>query len=103
MSHPSNIHAYKVQIAGDILIQNQERPYFDKTVAASIPNEARIRIYSISNPTAPREIGYMQLPGKGVHRIWFTDRKYAHIGAMIPGIKERTYLITDLSDPTRPK
>ena len=103
MPHPPNTHAHKVQIAGDILIQNQERPYFDKTVAASVPNEAGIRIYSISNPTAPREIGYMQIPGKGVHRMWFTDGKYAHVGAMMPGIKERAYLIADLSDPARPK
>src|SRR5512138_21302 len=50
MPHPSNTHAHKVQIAGDILIQNQERPYFDKSVAASVPNEAGIRIYSIEKP-----------------------------------------------------
>src|SRR5215475_629602 len=38
MPHPNNTHAHKVQIAGDILIQNQERPYFDKSIAASVPN-----------------------------------------------------------------
>ena len=32
MPHPDNTHAHKVQIAGDIMIQNQERPYFDKSV-----------------------------------------------------------------------
>ena len=103
MPHPNNTHAHKVQIAGDILIQNQERPYFDKSISASVPNEAGIRIYSIANPTEPREIGYMKIPGKGVHRMWFTDGKYAHVGAMIPGIKERAYLIADLSDPSNPK
>ena len=30
MPHAPNTHAHKVQIVGDILIQNQERPYFDK-------------------------------------------------------------------------
>ena len=64
MPHPDNTHAHKVQIAGDIMIQNQERPYFDKSVPASVPNEAGIRIYSIANPTEPREIGYLRLPGK---------------------------------------
>jgi len=97
MPHPPNTHAHKVQIAGDILIQNQERPYFD------VPNEAGIRIYSIANPTEPREIGYLKLPGKGVHRMWFTDGKYAHVAAMLPGIKERAYLIADISDPSNPK
>src|SRR4029077_8717211 len=103
MAHPNNTHAHKVQIAGDILIQNQERPYFDKSVSASVPNEAGIRIYSISNPTEPREIGYLKIPGKGVHRMWFTDGKYAHVGAMIPGIKERAYLMVGLSEPSNPK
>ncbi|MBI3000102.1 MAG: hypothetical protein HYY46_16870 [Deltaproteobacteria bacterium] len=28
--HPPNTHAHKVQNVGDILIQNQERPYFGK-------------------------------------------------------------------------
>jgi len=103
MPHAPNTHAHKVQIAGDILIQNQERPYFDKSVPASVPNEAGIKIYSIEKPTEPREIGYLKLPGKGVHRMWFTDGKYAHVGAMLPGIKERAYLSADISHPANPK
>src|ERR671924_1703295 len=67
LPHPANTHAHKVQIAGDILIQNQERPYFDRNLDAKVPNEAGIRIYNIANPTQPREIGYMRIPGKGVH------------------------------------
>src|SRR3972149_4002854 len=42
MPHPNNTHAHQAQIAGEILIQNQERPYFDKSLAASVPNEAGI-------------------------------------------------------------
>ena len=103
MPHAPNTHAHKVQIAGDILIQNQERPYFDRNLPASTPNEAGIKIYSIEKPTEPREIGCLKLPGKGVHRMWFTDGKYAHVGAMLPGIKERAYLIADIADPSNPK
>src|SRR5438093_3900345 len=93
MPHQDNTHAHKVQIAGDVLIQNQERPYFDKSIAASVPNEAGIRIYSIENPTEPREIGYMKIPGKGVHRMWFTDGKYVHVGDILAGINERALFI----------
>ena len=57
MPHAPNTHAHKVQIVGDVLIQNQERPYFDKSVPASVPNEAGIKVYSIAKPTEPREIG----------------------------------------------
>ena len=66
-----------------------------------MPNEAGIKVYSIEKPTEPREIGYLKLPGKGVHRMWFTDGKYAHVGAMLPGIEERAYLIADLSEPDK--
>jgi hypothetical protein len=57
LPHAPNTHSHKVQIAGDILIQNQERPYFDRNLPASTPNEAGIKIYSIEKPTEPREIG----------------------------------------------
>ena len=103
MPHPHNTHAHKVQIAGDIMIQNQERPYFDKTIAASVPNEAGIRIYSISKPTEPREIGYLRIRAKACTGCGLPTAKYAHVAAMMPGIKERAYLIADLSDPSNPK
>lgn len=100
--HPPNTHAHKVQIVGDLLIQNQELPYFGKR-EPNATNEAGIRIYNISKPTEPREIGYLRVPGKGVHRMWFTDGKYAHVASSMNGFKERLYLIADLSDPSNPR
>lgn len=102
MPHPDNTHAHKVQIAGDILIQNQELPYF-MTRDVNTPHDSGIRVYDISRPTEPREIGYLKIPGKGVHRMWFSDGKYAHVAANVPGFRERVYLIVDLTDPARPK
>ena len=100
--HLPNTHAHKVQIVGDLLIQNQELPYFGKR-ELNATNEAGIRIYNISKPTEPREIGYLRVPGKGVHRMWFTDGKYAHVASSMNGFKERLYLIADLSDPSNPR
>ncbi|OGA15690.1 MAG: hypothetical protein A3G25_13080 [Betaproteobacteria bacterium RIFCSPLOWO2_12_FULL_63_13] len=99
--HAENTHAHKVQIAGNVLIQNQERPYFAKD--RTVPNQAGIKIYDLSNPTDPREIAYLHIPGKGVHRMWFSDGKYAHVAADLPGYRERVYLIVDLSEPSRPR
>lgn len=102
LPHPPNTHAHKVQIAGEILIQNQERPNF-LSRDPNVPHESGIRIYEISDPTAPREIGYLHVPGKGVHRMWFTDGKHAHVASTMTGFKERVYLIADLSDPSNPR
>lgn len=100
--HPPNTHAHKVQIVGDILIQNQERPYFGK-VDPAVPNEAGVRVFEISDPINPKEVGYLRVPGKGVHRMWFSDGKYAHVASSMTGHNERVYLIADLSDPSKPK
>jgi len=101
MPHPPNTHAHKVQIAGDVLIQNQELPYFGKR-EPDARNEAGIRVYEISDPTNPKETGYLRVPGKGVHRMWFSDGKYAHVSSSMTGFKDRVYLIADLSDPANP-
>ena len=101
MPHPPNTHAHKVQIAGNVLIQNQELPYFGKR-EPDARNEAGIRVYEISDPTNPKETGYLRVPGKGVHRMWFSDGKYAHVSSSMTGFKDRVYLIADLSDPANP-
>ena len=101
--HPPNTHAHKVQIVGDILIQNQELPSFGKKKDPATTHEAGIRVYSIADPTDPREIGYLRVPGKGVHRMWFADGRYAHVAATMTGFRERVYLIADLTDPSNPK
>lgn len=100
--HAENTHAHKVQIAGNLLIQNQELPYF-KTRDTSLPHDSGIKVYDLSDPTDPREIAYLHIPGKGVHRMWFTDGKFAHVAAELPGHRERVYLIVDLSDPSHPR
>lgn len=102
MPHAPNTHAHKVQIVGDILIQNQELPYFGKREPGA-PHNAGIKTYDISNPTEPREIGYLRVPGGGVHRMWFSDGKYAHVASTMDGFRERVYLIADLSDPANPR
>ena len=103
MPHAANTHSHKVQIAGDILIQNQERPYFEEPCRPACPTKRESRFTASKNPPSRARSVSLKLPGKGVHRMWFTDGKYAHVGAMLPGIKERAYLIADISNPTNPK
>jgi len=100
--HPPNTHRHKVQIAGGILLQNNELPYFAVT-DADRPPVTGISVLGLDDPTDPREIAFYPVPGKGVHRMWFTEPPYAHVAAWIPGISQRGYQIVDLSDPAAPR
>lgn len=85
----------KVQIA-DLLLVNYEQRW---------PNMAArtgFAVYDISNPRRPREISYLHIGGKGVHRIWYTGGRYAFLSAVPPGFRDRILLIIDMSDPRRP-
>ncbi len=100
--HPPNTHRHKVQVAGNILIQNNERPYFAADDPAH-PAVTGISIFSLDDPTDPREIGFYQVGGKGVHRMWYSEGPYAHVAAWLPDVTDRAYQIVDLSDPANPK
>jgi hypothetical protein len=62
-----------------------------------------IRVYDISNPAEPREIGFMPVDGKGVHRIWWDGGQYAYASIMPWGFTDHIFASIDMSDPTQPK
>jgi hypothetical protein len=101
--HFENTHSHKVQIAGNLLIQNLERPYFAQRTPSAAKHQAGILLYDLTDPTDPRPIGRFEVEGAGVHRMWMVDGKYAHVASTWPGYHERVYLIVDVSDPTNPK
>src|SRR5258708_15731036 len=39
---------------------------------------AGMRVYDISRPTEPRQIGYLEIEGLGLHRISYDARRYAY-------------------------
>jgi hypothetical protein len=101
--HPENTHCHKVQIAGNLLIQNLERPYFATKDRTSVPHQAGIALYDLSDAADPRPIGRFDVEGAGVHRMWCVDGRYAHVASSWPGYSERVYLIVDVSDPAHPR
>ena len=46
---------------------------------------AGMRIYDISDPANPRHIGSMEVPGLGLHRIWYVGGRYAYASALLDG------------------
>jgi len=112
IEHPPNTHRHKVQIVGDVLIQNSERPsrsvietsarYTGRRDEDASPVTG-LEIFDLQDPTDPRPVGFHPVPGTGVHRIWYSEPPYAHIAAWLPEVSERAYQIVDLSDPANPE
>jgi hypothetical protein len=63
---------------------------------------AGMRIYDLSAPANPRQIGYLPVEGCGLHRIWYDGGRYAYASALLDGYTDHILLIIDLEDPTHP-
>lgn len=98
---PPFTHSHKVQIADDLLIVNYEK--YPMGPGGTFPERAGIQLLDISDPVNPRELGFFQTGGKGVHRVWYDGGKYAHMSATPEGFSDRIMMIVDVSDPTHPQ
>jgi hypothetical protein len=63
---------------------------------------AGMRVYDISKPAAPRQIGYLDIEGLGLHRIWYDGGRYAYASALLDGYSDHILLIVDMADPANP-
>jgi hypothetical protein len=101
LPHPPGTHRHKVQIAGDLLLQNSERPYFAPTQPDPAPVTG-LCVFDLADPVDPRQVGFYPVVGDGVHRLWYLEPPYAHIAAWLPEVAGRAYHVVDLSDPAAP-
>ena len=101
---PAGVHTKKVQVAGDVMVIAHERqPRFDGR-----PAPGGIAMYDISLPAEPRPLGFFVTEGRGVHRFWFVDGRYAHLSATAEGFSDKLYSdqiyrIIDLAQPNKPE
>lgn len=63
---------------------------------------AGMRVYDISDPANPRSIGFMDVQGLGLHRIWWTGGRYAYASALLDGFIDHIFIVIDMADPTKP-
>jgi hypothetical protein len=63
---------------------------------------AGLAVYDIAQPHNPKQIGFMPIPGGGVHRIWYVGGRWAYISALLDGYTDYIFVTVDLSDPTKP-
>jgi hypothetical protein len=84
------------------------RGYFENTLADSLTNRqpfrAGLSIFDIdTNPAKPREIAFLEMPGIGINRLWWTGGRYAYVSAHFDGFTDHILCIVDLANVTRPE
>lgn len=62
-----------------------------------------IRVYDISKPEKPAEIGFMPVDGVGPHRMWYTGGRYAYASIHFDDFTDHIFTVIDLADPRRPQ
>jgi hypothetical protein len=75
----------------------------DAKAAASRDWTSGMAVYDISNPAAPRRIGFMPVAGGGIHRIWYTGGRWAYASALLDGFTDYIFITIDMADPTNPR
>jgi hypothetical protein len=61
-----------------------------------------MRVYDLSDPANPRAIGFLEVEGLGIHRLWWVGGRYAYGSALLDGFLDHILVIIDLADPSRP-
>ncbi len=85
-----------------------ESAYYTKPVGDTFQGKERefaagMRVFDISAPSQPREVGFMPIDGLGLHRMWYVGGRYAYVSAMLEGYTDAIFMVVDLADPTRPE
>jgi len=98
---PANTHTHKVQVADGLLLINHERfPYRPKKPLG--PHSAGVAVYRVDEPFAPKQIGFWESGGKGVHRIVWEGGRYAHMSGAPDGFTDRIWMTVDMIEPEKP-
>lgn len=116
---PPNTRTHHLQTAGDLMLvvcgadiptigkYNPQVSYYQQSFADSVTKgqldfAAGLKVYDISQPANPREIAFLQIPGIGLNRLWYTGGRYAYLSAHVDGFTDHILVVVDMANPERP-
>ncbi len=123
IENPLNTWSLHLQVHDDLLLLVHVRDMFTQLEMADERNyykprpddyarskgtqernwSAGMAVYDISSPENPKQIGFMPVEGRGLHRIWYVGGPWAYASAMINGFTDYILITIDMQDPTRPR
>ncbi len=111
---PPNTWSIHLQTHGDIMLvinefdfysqYQAESDYYGSSINDTAGREfaAGVRVFDISKPAEPREIGFGPVEGKGIHRLWWDGGRYAYASIMPWGFTDHVFGVIDLQDLSKP-
>lgn len=116
---PPNTWTLHLQQANDLLLVVHAKDMFAQPELADEKNyykgkidshaeapeqtwSAGMAVYDVSDPAAPRRIGFMPVKGGGLHRIWYVGGRWAYASALLDGFTDYIMITIDMADPTKP-
>ena len=114
-----NTRTHHLQVADDVLLlanganivrmqsYDSMRGYFENALADSITNRKTFRaglsIHDISRPAEIKEIAFLEMPGFGINRLWWTGGRYAYVSAHFDGFTDHILCIVDVQNTSKPE
>src|SRR5579871_1911241 len=95
-----NIHSPDIKIDKT---EYYSQPFLDTFGGQRLNFSAGMRVFDISRPDQPREIGFMPVDGFGLHRIWYVGGRYAYASAILKGYTDAVFITIDMADPAHPQ
>ena len=116
---PANTRTHHIQAMDDMLLAvagadiptigkyNPSLSYYEQSFANGMKGKgdfaAGLLIFDIKTPAEPKQIGFLEIPGIGLNRLWWPGGRYAYLSAHMDGFTDHILVIADIADPTKPK